>query len=331
MFSTLYPHQNLEPSPPVSTAKNCAYPDGLQSFEIDSDDASYPQIVGERMQSVPTLYGIGREDSLRPGIAIIGARNATPYGKRIARLVGSWAADLDMVVYSGGARGCDQAAHQGALEAGGITVAVMGCGADISYPTRAGKLLSQIAEQGAVISSYPWGAPPMKYRFRERNQLIAALSDLVVVVEARLPSGTLSTVHHALEMGVAVAAVPGSILCLESAAPNRLISEGAAPICCREDLAIACNFSSNRLEVPAIFQQSRFDFASEKGSAPDALLREIASMPLLPDELALSLDRSVAEVLETLGSYEVQGLVQRHPDGRYGLPESQAERSRARC
>ena len=285
-------------------------------FELSRDDSCFPELLVQRESAPELLYGLGSEDALGPGIAVIGARNATLYGRRIARLVATWAADLGLVVYSGAARGCDQAAHQGALEAGGKTVAVMGCGADIVYPSRANKLLNEIAVSGAVISEYEWGQPPMKYRFRERNRLIAALSDLVIVIEARLPSGTLSTVQHALELGVPVAAVPGSILCLESAAPNRLISEGAFPICCRDDLAIACNLSSTRPDISEL----NFDHDSLQGDCSQAgrIFSALQSMSALPDELAGDLDLSLGEVLETLGHLEVQGKICRYSDGRYG-------------
>jgi len=293
-------------------------------FELSPDDGYYPEILHERGHTPQVLHVLGQEDSLQQGIAIIGARNATSYGKRIAKLVATWAADLGLVVYSGGARGCDQAAHHGALEAGGSTVAVMGCGADIVYPSRAGNLLTQIAQSGCVLSEYSWGMPPMKYRFRDRNRLIAALSDLVVVVEARLPSGTLSTVHHALEMGVPVAAVPGSILCLESAAPNRLISEGAFPICCREDLALACSLSAARPSLAHLYEDHEQASSSSDSVAETSakkIFAAVQSMPALPDEIAQDLGISLGEVLETLGGFEVQGQVFRHSDGRYGCSD----------
>ena len=287
-------------------------------FELEQSDANYPEILLARECVPRTLYGWGQEDALRPGIAIIGARNATPYGLRIARLVATWAAELGYVVYSGGARGCDQAAHKGALEAGGSTVIVMGCGADLVYPGSAGRLFDAATKSGAAVSEYPWGTVPMKHRFRERNRLIAALADLVVVTEARLPSGTLSTVTHALELGVPVAAVPGSILCLESAAPNRLISEGASPISCRDDLLLACNLSNSRPDVASLYT----DFTDpDKGTQDEShagkIFAALTSMPALPDELAQELDLSLAEVLEVLGHFEVQGKVVRSADGRY--------------
>lgn len=286
-------------------------------FELQRDDVNYPEILALRDTFPRTIYGVGREDALGQGVAIIGARNASTYGKRIAKMIASWAADLGLVVYSGGARGCDQAAHGGALEAGGSTVAVMGCGANIVYPSSAGGLLNEISQTGAIISEFTWGSPPMKYRFRQRNRLIAALSDLVIVVEARLPSGTLSTVHHALELGVPVAAVPGSIFCLESAAPNRLIAEGAFPICCREDLALACNFSAGRLDVASLCKGSKSNFESEEKSDAGKIYSALAACSQFPDDLAQDLNLALAEVLEVLSHLEVQGNVVRLIDGRY--------------
>ena len=187
------------------------------------------------------LFGYGEEGVLYEAlrVAIVGAQNATPYGMQVAEMVAGWAAELGAVVVSGGARGCDAAAHRGAIEAGGKTVAVLGCGADVIYPARQESLFCSIAENGAVISEYEWGTQPSKHRFNERKRLIAALSDLVVVVEARYPSGTQNTVHHAIELEVPVAAVPGSILCLESAPPNKLITQGAYVITSKQDLSAA--------------------------------------------------------------------------------------------
>ncbi|MCL2379464.1 MAG: DNA-protecting protein DprA [Coriobacteriia bacterium] len=295
-------------------------------FELEQDDASYPEILLARECAPHTIYGVGCESALRPGIAVVGARNATSYGLRIARLIATWAVELGYTIYSGGARGCDQAAHKGAVEAGGKTVIVMGCGADLVYPSRAGKLFDAVCESGgAIISEYPWQMPPMKHRFIQRNRLIAALSDIVIVVEARLPSGTLSTVQHALDLGVPVAAVPGSILCLESAAPNRLIGEGAFPISCRDDLAHACSVSGSRPDVASLFADfnrsaddaSIFEGTEQVESNAGKIYAACQSTPSLPDDLAQELNLSVVEVVEILTYFEVQGKVMRRADGRY--------------
>jgi DNA processing protein len=305
-------------------------------FELSIADASFPAVLLKGADLPDCLYGIGQEAALRPGVAIIGARNATPYGRRVARLLAEWAVSLDLVVYSGCARGCDQAAHQAALEAGGTTVAVMGCGADVAYPKGAVKLLKDIAHTGAIVSAYPWGTPPRKFRFRERNRLIAALSCLLVVTEARLPSGTLSAVQHALDLGVAVAAVPGSIFCLESAAPNKLISEGALPICCREDFLLACGIEAETWVTDPLFVLEEegesgggmvigSTAASPSGAAicngnpvAQRIMQAVQAAPLTQDELAVELELESLVVADVLGRLEVAGKVGRFPGGRYG-------------
>jgi DNA processing protein len=134
-------------------------------------------------------------------------------------------------VVSGGAIGCDQAAHGGALEIGGRTVVVLGCGADVVYPARAAAIFSQaLAEGGAIISEAPWGSSPSRWGFRRRNRLIAGIAQATLIVEAGLPSGTFSTADAALAQGKEVLAVPGSIFARESRGANRLISQGAVPI-----------------------------------------------------------------------------------------------------
>ncbi|MCL2332891.1 MAG: DNA-protecting protein DprA [Actinomycetia bacterium] len=298
-------------------------------FELERSDAFYPAQTADLEQAPEILYGRGEAACLRPGIALIGARNATPYGLSAARAIAGWAAELGLTVYSGCARGCDQAAHRGALEAGGRTVAVLGCGADIVYPTRAAALLDRIAESGCVVSKYPWGTPPAAWRFRERNWLIAALSQFVVVVEARIPSGTFSTVEHALTLGVGLAAVPGSIFCPGSEAPNRFISDGAIPLTRREDLASAvAQFLPAGVPWESGGESAKKRKASNRqltasAGPEDEVLRTLAAQPASLEELAHDLALSPREAMLRCSRYEIEGLVQRYPDGRYGL--SQAE------
>jgi len=267
------------------------------------------------------LYGKGEPASLRPGVAIIGARNATPYGISAARAVATWAAEMGLTVYSGCARGCDQAAHHGALEAGGKTVAILGCGADVIYPTRAATLLDRIAENGCVTSQYRWGTPPAAYRFRQRNWLIAALSQFVVVVEARIPSGTFSTVEHALNLGVGLAAVPGSIFCCESEAPNRFISEGAVPLTCCNDLesAVARFLPGEALRDGEAAAPDDGRQLTLPVTDRDEILRTLAAQPASLEELARELSLSPREAMLRCSRAEIEGTVTRYPDGRYGL------------
>ncbi|MDR1776030.1 MAG: DNA-protecting protein DprA [Actinomycetes bacterium] len=290
-------------------------------FEITADDAAYPEMLRFIEDPPATIYGRGNESALTAGVAIIGARNATPYGKAAAKMIAGWAADLGLVVYSGCARGCDQAAHRGALDAGGRTVAVLGCGADIAYPSRASDLLDEIAETGAVISGYPWGMPPMKHQFIARNRLIIALSRLLVVTEARLPSGTFSAVHHALDLGVPIAAVPGSIFCQESAAPNKLIAEGATLISSHEDFLIACGLIEGYLSTFAQ-EQTALDLDDDREEVDvtpaDAILHALRAQPAGPDQLIEQLGFTGPVVLRTLTELEISAQVTRYPDGRYG-------------
>jgi DNA processing protein len=288
-------------------------------FELEPSDADFPSELLEVEQAPKRLYGIGAVSSLTAGIGIIGARNATPYGRKIAHTVAGWAAELGLTVYSGCARGCDQAAHRGALEAGGKTVAVLGCGADVPYPKTAVSLLNEIAQNGAVVSSYPWGMPPLKHQFIERNRLIVLFSQLLVVVEARIPSGTFSTVNHALDLGVPIAAFPGSIFCLESAGPNRLIAEGATLLSTREDFLVACNRAvpEMRYVQPRLFEDES-EASPEGQSVRDKVLRAITSSPLSIDELILELDEGYERIVNELGALELNAQVVRYPGGRYG-------------
>ena len=294
-------------------------------FELEPTDELYPPQLLDYEAAPQVLYGKGEAAALRPGVAVIGARNATPYGVSAATAVAGWAAERGLTVYSGCARGCDQAAHRGALEAGGATVAVLGCGADIVYPTRAAALLDRIADSGCVISQYRWQTPPAAWRFRQRNWLIAALSQLVVVVEARIPSGTFSTVEHALNLGVGLAAVPGSIFCPESAAPNRFISDGAIPLTCREDLDSAVErflpWSAARTA-----KETRNDAQQQLSlplAADDEVLRALAAQPQSLEELARALSLTPREAMLRCSRAEVEGAVERYPDGRFGLSSSE--------
>ena len=161
---------------------------------------------------------------------MVGARRATPYGLAAARLLAGWAAESGYLIYSGGALGCDQAAHRAALEAGGRTVAVMAGGPDVVYPRRSGALRAAILERGAVVSEHPPGTQPQRWTFRTRNRIIAGLARVLLVLEASLPSGTFTTAEYAADSGRTVAVVPGSIFAPECRGANRLLRTGAFPI-----------------------------------------------------------------------------------------------------
>jgi DNA processing protein len=223
-----------------------------------------------------------------------------------------------VVIVSGAAVGCDLAAHTAALEAHGATVAVLGCGADVDYPSSARRVLADIRRDGAVVSELEWGAQPLPYRFPERNRIIAALSAIVLVVEAGLPSGTFITADHALDAGRTVLAVPGSVFSPNSRGCNRLIQQGARPITDVSDLAaelrcaglIGCagEAPADRLLGPVAAGQGAV------GRLRDALLAD----PMRPDDAARALALDVVAVARMLSRLETEGSVTRYPDGRYG-------------
>ena len=177
------------------------------------------------------LRGNGELDVLdRPAVAIVGARSCSAYGAEVARMLGRELAAAGLVVISGLARGVDGHVHRGALEAGGLTVAVLGCGVDRDYPAAHAELATRIGQRGLVVSEYAPGVEPAPWRFPARNRIVAGLAQATVVVEARERSGALITADLALEEGREVFAVPGEITSSLSAGSNRLLRNGATPL-----------------------------------------------------------------------------------------------------
>ncbi len=191
-------------------------------------DAEYPSRLSEVPDAPATLHvrgGLRDEDAL--AVAIVGSRRATPYGLEVAETLAADLAARGVTIVSGLARGIDSAAHRGALRVGGRTLAVLGSGVDVVYPPENRRLADEIAERGAVLSQFAPGTPPLPQNFPIRNQVIAALSLAVVVVEAAEQSGSLITARLAAELGREVLAVPGRITAPESRGANRLIQDGA--------------------------------------------------------------------------------------------------------
>lgn len=165
-------------------------------------------------------------------ISIVGTRNPTPYGVKVASEMAANFVDREWVVVSGGAYGIDAAAHKGALIAEGETIAVLASGLDVLYPAGNARLFAEIAETGLLISEYPPGMKALPHRFLNRNRLIAALSHGTLVVEAAFRSGSLRTARDANDLKRVVMAIPGPINSPLSEGCHRLIGEGAAAICC---------------------------------------------------------------------------------------------------
>ena len=197
---------------------------------LTPDDALYPDALREIFALPLVLYGKGecpRVDE-RPTLAMVGTRKPTEYGRRMAWYLAAGVAAAGMTVVSGGAVGIDAAAHQGALDAGGVTIAVQACGLDVNYPDANAPLRQQILQQGgALISEYPPGTTVQRHTFQARNRLISGLAQATCIVEAPIPSGSLITATHAREQGRDVMALPGPAGLGAYAGSHALIQKGA--------------------------------------------------------------------------------------------------------
>ena len=288
-------------------------------FELVIDDARFPDVLRHIPRPPKRLYVVGDPAALVPGLAVIGARKATPYGKSCAWRFARIAAEKGVNIISGGARGCDSEAHRAALDAGGSTVVFLGGGCDEVYPPEHQGLFQQVVDSGgAVVSERPWDFWPQPYTFRERNRLIAGLADAVLIVEAGLPSGTFSTADEALDAGREVLVVPGSILSANSRGSNRLLLQGATPVVDDESFEDALFRACGALKWTHVAELE----ADAEGEDP--IVAAVQAQPLATEELyhiAVGLfgDQHAREqLMERLVEAEAAGLVARQPDGKWG-------------
>src|SRR5438874_3259706 len=195
---------------------------------IEISDVRYPVLLRNIPDPPPLLYVDGQVEPVDvQAVAIVGSRHATLYGIRIARTLAEELSRLGFTVVSGMARGIDRVAHEGALAAGGRTLAVLGCGLDVAYPPDHTQLRAQVAEAGALLTEFPLGSPPLAAHFPRRNRILSGLSLGVVVVEAAEGSGSLITAKLAAEQGREVFAVPGPIDAPTSRGTHGLLKQGA--------------------------------------------------------------------------------------------------------
>lgn len=250
-----------------------------------------------------------------PAVAVVGSRLATPAGLDIARSIGRDLAAAGVQVVSGMARGIDGAAHRGALEGEGTTVAVLGCGIDVCYPAEHAALRAAICESGCVLTEEPPGTEPLKHHFPKRNRLIAALAVAVVVVEATPKSGALSTARWAADLGREVLAVPGSIRSPQSEGTNLLIRDGARPYLGLGDLL---EMVPELAPQGALISDATAPIAMPPRLAPELaeILSRMGSTPVLPDELAAAVGLPAAVLAARLGSLELAGAILSLPGGR---------------
>jgi DNA processing protein len=273
--------------------------------------AEYPPHLLEIHDPPAALYVLGGPIPDAPSaVAIVGARRCTPLGRELAHSIGRGLGLGGVTVVSGAARGIDAAAHEGALsEAGataGATLAVLGCGIDVSYPASTRRLVERIRAAGTIVSEFAPGMPPLQRNFPARNRIVAGLCRATVVVEGADGSGSMITAEHAMEFGRDVYAVPGAITNALSHVPLQLIRDGATMIRGSDDL-----LADLGLELAPEQISLRVPFDERERQVLDELVG-----PTLPDRLASALGVGMTEVVQVLMRLEMRGFV-RNVGGRY--------------
>lgn len=272
---------------------------------VDCTEDEYPDLLRQVADRPPFLYVYGSLAGIDPAVAVVGSRRASSYG---IITTGRLAADLaaqGIAIVSGMARGVDAAAHRGALQQGGKTVGVLGCGLDVTYPLENRRLFAEMKEQGALVSEFPLGTLPLPENFPRRNRIISGLSRGVLVVEAAEGSGSLITAQYALEQGRDVYAIPGNINCSGSRGTNRLIKQGAKLVESVTDI----------LEELPQAAPKRKAVATPHVLAPEeeSVLTVLAREPLHIDDVIALTALTVAEVSAILLRLELKGAVSQLP------------------
>jgi DNA processing protein len=279
-------------------------------------DELYPEAARDLGDGPATIFGRGRADVLRElgrdaAVTIVGSRRPSRYGRELAKELGAELAAAGFIVVSGLALGVDSAAQDGALGAGGLTIAVLGCGVDVPYPPRNARLQEEIAERGAVISELPPGTEPRRWTFPARNRIMAALGAMTVVVEARERSGSLITAEMAQSLARDVGAVPGLVGSSPAAGTNALIRDGAHLIRGAQDVLdglLGAGAERRHLSAPV-------------GPALDDELTPVLELvergAATADSLARASGLEPGPLATALLRLELSGYLRHNGDGRY--------------
>jgi DNA processing protein len=275
-------------------------------------DADYPAALLNTASPPPLLYAQGRVALLSaPSLAMVGSRHATPQGRDNARAFAAALSQEGLTIVSGLALGIDGAAHEGALEGAGSTVAVIGTGPEQVYPSRHQSLARRIAEDGLILSEFPVGTPPLPPNFPKRNRLIAGLSLGTLVVEAAMQSGSLITARLALDDNRDVFAIPGSIHSPQSRGCHHLIKQGAKLVETAEDI-----LQELRWRPTPLATEAPNPLEAEDGPAA-ALMRALGHDPVTLDALVARSGWPAAELNVMLLTLELEGQVTRLPGGLF--------------
>lgn len=280
--------------------------EGVTILTLDSEN--YPVNLKSIYDPPPVLYVKGKiELDDRLAIAIVGSRAATTYGKGVSSRLAAELVESGFTIVSGLARGIDVAAHSGAINSNGRTIAVLGCGIDIIYPQENKKLFLDIIEHGAIVSEFPMSTPPAKFNFPQRNRIISGLTLGTVIVEAPLRSGALITAHCALEQNREVFAVPGQVISNLSKGTHQLIKQGAKLTETAQDIIEEIElFSETIKKIPPIKKNSEIKLSEDE----DKIYRLISPTdPQHIDTLSYSAQMTAAQVAAILIQLEIKGVI----------------------
>ncbi len=296
---------------------------------IPISDARYPQRLREIFDPPPVLFARGRIDLLNSlMLAVVGTRRPTPYGLAVSERLAGDLARAGLTIVSGMARGVDTAAHRGALAANGSTIAVLGCGADVAYPSENRRLAAEMAEKALLISEFPMGAPAFPQNFPIRNRIISGMSLGVLIAEGAQYSGSAITARLALEQGREVFAVPGSIISKMSWGPNLLIKQGAKLVQDWNDVIVELPAEQRRALIAR--SQGRLFGESATETTPDGSTSNTLEIPNpaarrvlqclkvecathIDDLMAHFEDLSSSEIIAALFELEMTGAIRQLP------------------
>ena len=285
---------------------------------VARDDARYPQSLREIYDAPIGLYWKGGFSVDRPCVAIVGTRRATLYGRSIAKKFAAELSRLGFCIVSGMARGTDTAAHEGALEAGGKTVAVFGCGMDIIYPPENLELYQAIGASGAVLSEFPFGRRADRQTFPMRNRVVSGMCEAVIVIESAAAGGSMITARFAGEQGRQVMAVPGRIDQDSSKGCHQLIRDGALMVTSVDDILEELRYErASQMEVDLTSAEVPTGGPPLAPAEQEILEKLRGGERLGIDQLSGLLQRPAAEISSLLMGLEIKRRVRKGTDGRF--------------
>lgn len=293
----------LEHDPRETAEKECAAIKRAGVKIVTLHSPEYPILLFQIPDPPPFLYVRGELRGSEISIAIVGSRRASGYGLATTEKMARELALQGITVVSGMARGIDTAAHRGALDEGGRSIGVLGCGIDLIYPVENRALFAEMAKKGALVTEFPMGASPLAENFPRRNRIISGLSRGVLVVEASEGSGSLITAQCALEQGRDVYAIPGNIHSRNSRGTNSLIKQGAKLVERVED--ILEDLPNRMRSKGAVSLSPAIAFSPQEAAVYSAL----SAAPLHIDDIVAKCALTVAEVSAILLRLELQGII----------------------